>query len=233
MQAPSATSILSHGPDQFRVTVLQPTKPVRTVLFSVGRGGDPVRHLPLLAHLANQGCAVVAPHFDQLASPVPVVEELLSRARRLELAMEAFALPGLPSAGIGHSIGASMLLALVGGQAQTLARKQLSLRTKVGFDRLVLFTPAIDFFRAPGALDSVDTPILAWAGARDVITPPEQVEFLRNALEARTKVEVRLVEDAGHFTFMNDLPPHVVDPYPDRAAFLADLADEVAHFVTA
>src|SRR5665213_1920382 len=108
----SITSSLSDGPVLFQVTTLRPIDPVRTALFSAGGGGNPARHLPLLESLARQGCAVIAPHFDPLASPIPVEEELLSRARRLELAIAAFARPDLPIAGIGHSIGATMLIAL-------------------------------------------------------------------------------------------------------------------------
>jgi hypothetical protein len=44
-------------------------------------------------------------------------------------------------------------------------------------------------------------------------------------------VEVRLVEEAGHFTFMHELPPHIVDSHPDRDAFLASLTDDVCRFV--
>ena len=225
--------MLSDGPLLFPVTVLQPLEPVRTALFSVGRGGNPARHRPLLEHLASQGCTVIAPHFEPLATPIPVEQELLSRARRLQLAIKAFAQPDLPIAGIGHSIGATMLIALAGGQAQTLAGKRLSPGSKIDFDRLALFTPATDFFRAPGALDRVNTPVLAWAGAEDVITPPRQVEFLRDALKSRMKIGVHIVEHAGHFTFMNELPPHIVDPYPNRSEFLANLADEVSRFLAA
>jgi hypothetical protein len=71
-----------------------------------------------------------------------------SRARSLESAIRSFAREGLPIAGIGHSIGATMLLVMAGGHAQTLAGQKVSMAPKINFDRLVLFTPAMDFFRA-------------------------------------------------------------------------------------
>jgi len=226
------TSQLSDGPHSFEVMVFEAEQPSRTALFAAGRGGNPQRHLPLLHALAQQGCTVIAPHFEQLASPVPREDEMQARARSLELAVRAFAREGLPIAGIGHSIGATMLLVMAGGHARTLAGHKVSIAPKINFDRLVLFTPATDFFRAQGALTSVDAPILSWAGAKDTVTPPAQAAFLKEALEPRSPVEVRLVEEAGHFTFMHELPPHIADPHPDRNAFLASLTDDVCRFVT-
>jgi predicted dienelactone hydrolase len=102
-----------------------------------------------------------------------------------------------------------------------------------GLDRLVLTAPATDFVRAPGALDGVRAPILAWAGSADAIATPQQVRLLERALAPRVPVETRVVEGAGHFSFMNVLPPGVSETLPDRDAFLADLAIEVGRFVTA
>ena len=73
----------------------------------------------------------------------------------------------------------------------------------------------LDLFRAPGALDGVRLPILAWAGTKDEITPPAQVEFLNDVIEAPTPVEVHIVEGAGHFTFMNHPPPQTTDSAPE------------------
>lgn len=221
-----------NGPDPFEVTVFEAAEPVRTVMFAAGGGGNPRRHLPLLQSLAERGCTVIAPHFEQLASSVPTREELLSRARRLECAATSFARLDLPVAGIGHSIGATTLLVLAGAQARTLAGQSLCFRSQIVFDRLLLFTPATDFFRAFGALHSVRAPIFVWAGTKDTVTPSGQAEFLRDTLEPGVQVEVRVIEGAGHFTFMNELPPHVVDPHPGRDAFLANLADEVHRIVT-
>jgi hypothetical protein len=82
---------------------------------------------------------------------------------------------------------------------------------------LALLAPATDFFRGPGALDAVHLHILAWAGQRDAITPPSQVEFLKDALAGRGPVQVRAIEDAGHFSFMDVLPPQAAESLPDRA----------------
>jgi pimeloyl-ACP methyl ester carboxylesterase len=223
--------VLNDGEDSFEVTVVEAAAPSRVVLFSVGGGGNPRRHLPLLASLAAHGCTVAAPRFERMASSIPTGNDLALRARRLRLAIDHVVRPGLPVAGVGHSIGAAMLLALAGAQAWTRAGQRLSITPDTRIGRLVLLAPATDFFRPPGALEGVRMPILAWAGTKDEITPPAQAEFLNDAMGAAAPVEVRIVEGAGHFSFMNDPPPRTTDPLPDRDAFLADLADTVCRFV--
>lgn len=223
---------LRDGDASFAATVIAATRPVRTVLFAVGGGGDPGRHAPLLKTLAERGCMVVAPQCERLASPRPTAGELLSRARRLRLALDAVATSGLPVAGVGHSIGATVLLALAGGQVWLGPGQRIEIEPDPRVDRLVLMAPATGFFKAPGALDAVRAPILAWAGERDAITPLAQAEFLERALAGRVPVEVRVIAGAGHFSFMNTPPPHTTEPLADREAFLADLASEVGRFVT-
>ena len=95
----------------------------------------------------------------------------------------------------------------------------------------MLLAPATDFFLAPGALDGVRTPILAWAGTKDTITPPAQTKLLEKMLGTRIPVEVRVVEGAGHFSFMHVPPPQTTEPLPDRDAFLAELTTEVCRFI--
>ena len=88
------------------------------------------------------------------------------------------------------------------------------------------------FFQAPGALDGVRTPILAWVGGRDTITPPSQGEMIRRALRDRVAVDVRMEEGAGHFSFMHNPPPHAEETLENRDAFLARLTAEVVTFAT-
>jgi pimeloyl-ACP methyl ester carboxylesterase len=223
---------LNDGADSFEVTVVEAAEPSHVVLFSVGGGGNPERHLPLLTTLADHGCSVLAPHFGRLVSSIPTENDLLSRVRRLRLALDHIMRPGLPTAGVGHSIGATMLLALVGAQAWTRTGQCVSITSDTRFDRLVLLAPATDFFRPPGALDGVRLPILAWAGTKDEITPPAQTEFLNDVIGTSAPMEMHIVEGAGHFTFMNDLPPQTTDPFPNRDAFLADLAETMCRFIT-
>jgi alpha-beta hydrolase superfamily lysophospholipase len=215
----------------FEVTRLEADDAARLVLFSVGAGGDPERHLPLLQSLADHGCTVVAPHFERLASPIPTLEDLLVRARRLRLALDVAAQPALPVVGVGHSIGAAVLLALAGAAARTIARERVGIVRDDRVGRLALFAPVTDFFRAPRALDELCATIVAWAGTNDTITPPRQAELLKGAPNAR--VEVRAVDGAGHFSFMNVPPPRTSEPLADRDAFLSQLAEDVCRFALA
>jgi pimeloyl-ACP methyl ester carboxylesterase len=224
--------MLKDGDNSFDVTHVAPVQASHLVLFAVGGGGNPERHLPLLTSLAGHGCVVVAPHFERLTASAPTENELLLRARRLKLALDTVACPGLPVAGVGHSIGAAMLLALAGGEVWMRTRQRLEIAADTRLKRLALLAPATAFFQAPRALDAVRTPILAWAGTKDIITPPAQTEFLRHALHGRVPVQVRVIGGADHFSFMNSPPPGMTNPLPDSEIFLADLAGEIARFVT-
>lgn len=215
----------------YDVTRLDVEVPARVVLFAVGGGGNPERHDPLLFALAEQGCSVIAPHFERMISPVPTDDELELRARRLRCALDSIARAGVPTVGIGHSIGAATLLALVGGELWTGPGHALSIASDPRLTRLALLAPATGFFRAPGALEAVQTPLCAWVGTQDTLTPPSQAEFLRDTLSPRVPVELHTIEDAGHFSFMHDLPPQVIDPLPDRKIFLDRMTQELVRFV--
>jgi hypothetical protein len=52
-------------------------------------------------------------------------------------------------------------------------------------------------------------------------------------LESQVPIEIRLDERAGHFSYMDELPPNVTDTHPDRSTFLASLAHEVGQLVIA
>ena len=229
---PTRKISINDGTKTFEATVIDASLPLQTVLFAVGGGGDPARHLPLLSHLAAQGCTVVAPHFERMMSWVPTADDLLLRARRLTLALDAVSPPGMRVSGVGHSIGATMLLGLAGGHVWMHAGKRLDIIPDARLDRLALLAPATGFFQAPGALDEVQIPLLAWAGTEDEITPPSHVELLRDTLGSRIPLDIRITTDAGHFSFMNELPPTLVDPHPDREAFLEEIATEISRFLT-
>jgi pimeloyl-ACP methyl ester carboxylesterase len=222
------TRALQDGPESFDVTLLEAMPPARTVLFAVGGGGDPRRHLPLLEVLVARGCTAIAPHFERLVSPEPTGQHLAARARRLSLALDAFAPPQCPVVGVGHSIGATMLLALAGGQMWMRDGSRLAIAPDARIERLALFAPATGFFRLPGVLDAIGVPIIAWAGSQDTITPPDQAELLQSA--PGPGADVSIIEGAGHFSFMNSPPPHSIEPLADRDSFLADLAAQVARF---
>jgi pimeloyl-ACP methyl ester carboxylesterase len=222
---------LSDSEGAFDATLLEAGQPIRVVVFAVGSGGNPERHLPLLSSLVDCGCTVIAPHFERLVSLTPTSDALLLRARRLRLALDFISDQSLPVAGVGHSIGATVLLTLAGGQLWMHPEQCLSIRPDERVKRLILLAPATGFFQAPKALEAVRVPIQVWAGSTDTITPPTQSEFLKRSLETQVRVDLRVVDGAGHFSFMDTLPPHTTEPLSNREAFLADLAANICRFV--
>lgn len=227
------TQTLHDGTESFQVSVFGAAKNSPVVLFAVGAGGQPERYPTLLAALTESGCTVIAPHFERLASPVPSEADLALRARRLSLALDAFVRPGATVAGVGHSIGAATLVALAGGQMWLGPGRLVNIAPDDRLTRLALLAPPIGFFQAPGALDAVRLPILAWVGSEDGITPPAQTEWLADAMRDWQTVDVRVTPGAGHFSFMDLPPPHSTEPLPDKQAFLREYSSEVCKFVAA
>jgi len=229
----SDTNIVSNDLEPFTITRIEAEQPKCIALFAVGRGGNPARHHHLLQTMANRSCTVIAPHFEMLASSVPTKAELDMRIHRLEASIDSCAYSNLPIVGIGHSIGATALLALQGAEGETLDGQQLITGATPRLERLALLAPPTDFFRRPGALHRIKMPMKIWVGAKDTITPPAQSRFLMDVLAAQASVAVQVDPDAGHFTYMDELPPNVPEPHPDRNTFLAGLADEITAFLVA
>lgn len=222
---------LVDGQKPFDVTILESNVHSKTVLFAVGSGGDPGRHQGLLNILAGSGLTIVAPHFERLLSSTPSESDLLLRTRRLSLALDAVAQPESVVVGIGHSIGATALLALAGGHMWLDANRRIEVVPDQRLSRLVLLAPPTGFFQPPGALEEVTAPILAWAGSEDSITPPDQVHLLKRAMSSHVPVDVRVTDGAGHFSFMDVPPPRSLETMCDRQAFLDMLALEVRRYV--
>ncbi len=226
------TRMLQDGTESFEVSVHEAPVHSQLVLFAVGAGGQPERYVTLMDTLAESGCMIVAPHFDRLVSPDPGEEALTLRARRLSLALDAFVKPGRTAAGVGHSIGAAVLLALAGAQMWLGAGRRVSTITSDSrLTHLSLLATPTDFFQAPGALDAVKVPLQAWVGSADNITPPSQTERLAHAMRDRHTVDIRIIDGAGHFSFMDRVPPQTTEPLSTKQAFLQEYAREVCAFV--
>jgi predicted alpha/beta hydrolase family esterase len=228
-----STQQIQDGSEHFNVTILGPKEPTCIVIFAAGRGGNPMRHLSLLQAVAKHGCLTVAPHFNILLSTVPTIDEINTRIHKLELALKRYSRAGLPIIGIGHSLGCVLLLALAGAKACTLSGHQVISNSKWVFGKLALFAPPLAFFGYPGALKSIDTPsVYLRAGNKDTITPPDQISMFKKSLEIQTKVEFVVDKNAGHFSYMDELPPNVEDVQPERHAFLLNFVKDVIRFVT-
>lgn len=215
---------------EIEAVFLSAPNPTQSILFTAGSGGNPERHLPLLNSFAERGWTVIAPYFERIVTPFPSADELLSRENGLVVALDYLAEMRVPIVGVGHSIGATLLLALAGGQMWLRPGELLPIQKEDRIKKLVLFTPPTGYFQAPNALVEVQTPIQVWGGSLDVITPVDQMEILRTGLSPKTLVDFRFAEGAGHFSFMNTLPPNVKDHIEDRESFLLKLSEEVCRF---
>lgn len=225
------TQTLRDGTESFNVSIHEATKTSPVALFAAGPGGQPEPYSSLLSTLVESGFTIIAPHFERLTSPMPAESDLMLRARRLSLALDAFAQPCTTVTGVGHSIGASTLLALAGAQMWQGPGQRLNIAPDSRLTRLALLAPPTGFFRAPGALDAVKAPLLIWVGSEDSITPPAQIEWLAHAMNGRQTVDIRVTEGAGHFSFMDLQPPQTTDPLPDKQGFLRAYSAEVCKFL--
>lgn len=162
---------IQDGDKSFNISVHDAGSHSSVVLFAVGSGGQPERYHSLLEELIESGYTVIAPHFERLVSQHPNEDELTLRGRRLSLALDAFSHPGVSVVGVGHSIGAATLLALVGAQMWLEPGRQVNIIPEKRIVRLALLAIPTGFFQAPGALKAVNIPILIWVGSKDNITP--------------------------------------------------------------
>lgn len=61
--------------------LLRAPNPSQSILFAVGSGGNPDRHLPLLNSFSERGWTVIAPYFERIVNPFPSTEELIHRGK--------------------------------------------------------------------------------------------------------------------------------------------------------
>jgi len=226
------TSFIRNAGKDFEVTLLRAKEARHCILFAAGAGGSPLRHLKLLQTFWQNGISVVAPHFERSISAMPSKTDLLERSQRLALAQEKFGQQYASITGVGHSLGTVILLVHAGATAWTRTGEKVTYSGSQYLNQLVLLAPPADFFRAPAALASVQVPVKIWTGEKDTLTPPSQALFIQSELDIRTVTDVFVVKDAGHYTFMNTLPPHITDTHPSRESFLLGLGEEISRFVT-
>lgn len=167
-----------------------------------------------------------------LTSLTPTKEDLNERIEQLEIVLGLYSHVHQTLIGIGHSMGGTLLLTLAGGKALTFSGDRISPNSIWKFERLALLAPPVDFFLHPGALQSVNTQIYLRNGGKDNITPSSKALLLKQILEKQGQINFLLDEEAGHFSYMDELPPQVDDSQSNRKAFLLDLARNIAQFVT-
>jgi predicted dienelactone hydrolase len=229
------------------------------VVISHGSGGAPFTHRLLGAFLAREGFVVLLPEHpgnnrsdNSLANTEAILEQ---RPRDVRAAVDwAASADGFGEAAdatrvgiVGHSLGGYTALALAGGHPMAFAHEtsgKVPRAVVVAPDdrvaALVLFAPATPWFMAPGALSDVRVPILLLTAEHDPHTPAEHASWLLEGLPRGVGIEHRVVQGAGHYSFLAPFPSEMSRPgFPpsqdppgfDRVAFHDALYPEVAAFL--
>ena len=240
---------ISIGP--YPVTV-SPDAPVAAgrfplVVISHGSGGSHLLYRTIATRLAQRGYVVVLPEHpgnnrndNSLADSD---ENLVQRPRQILRALAAVAADrelGPRLSGkigmVGHSIGAYTALAVAGGQPSTRRGELVEVATDPRVAALVLLAPVAFWYVPERALQRVDAHILIYVGEADRAAPAWHAHLIQAQVPDPSRVEIRSVPRAGHYSFLSPFPPALkraafapsVDPEGfDREAFHANLGRDV------
>jgi predicted dienelactone hydrolase len=200
-------------------------------VISHGTGGSHLVYRTLGRHLARNGYVVAMPEHprnnrnnNELGGTAAI---LVNRPRHLQCVMDwAFSNEGLGAslihdnvAVVGHSLGGYTALALAGGiptafPQETSDRQPAKLCVSAD-DRikaLVLLAPATAWFMAPGALASVEVPILMYSAEKDPHTTAWHADVVKQGVSDKSLIEHRIVPNAGHFAFLTPFPEAMTNP---------------------
>jgi predicted dienelactone hydrolase len=189
------------------------------VVISHGSGGYPLLYRTIGAYLARHGYVVALPEHpgnnrnDNALNST--VENLVNHPRHIRLTIDAVSADAHfkdrvqpdNTAIIGHSMGGYTALAVAGGQPWTEKGERVEVESDGRVKALVLLAPATSWFMPEDALCKVNIPILLLAAEHDPFTPRWQGELVLDRLPDRSRVTYRVIENAGHFSFLSPFPP--------------------------
>jgi len=222
------------------------------VVISHGGGGWNIVYRTISTHLARNGYIVVAPeHYKNNRNDNELedtTENLENRPRHISLTIDTLVsnpdfrehVSAIRVAIIGHSMGGYTALAIAGGVPWTKDNQKVSVVRDPRISALVLLAPAAAFFIPEDSLKNVTLPILMLAAEHDPITPRWQDDVVLDGVPDRSKVTFRVIENAGHLSFLSPYPDHLkrqgffpaMDPEGfDREAFHEELPIELEEFL--
>ncbi|BCN29173.1 alpha/beta hydrolase family protein [Anaeromicropila herbilytica] len=201
------------------------------VLISHGSGGGNLLYRTLAHYLAGHGFIVGMPEhpFNNFNNNTleGTVENLENRPRHINIAIDWF-LGSEKYSGviksdsisiIGHSTGGCTALSVAGGIPTSLPNesldgkpRQIHVSHQKKISSLVLLAPGTVWFKEKGALSGVDIPILMINAEKDEFIEPFQARIVLEGVVDSGKVEQRIVENAGHFSFLSPFPEFMITP---------------------
>lgn len=249
LEQPSATAF---GPYMLEVkpdaTIQEGRYPL--ILVSHGNGGSPFAYRSITTYLAQHGYIVaLIEHYGNNRNDNHLeytLENLTLRPRHIGLTLD-FLLSD-PQFGahidaqrigmVGHSMGGYTALAVAGGVPHTEQGEEIEVTADARIRTIVLFAPGTGWFF--NSLRNVTIPILLMIGERDTFTPRWNADIVLWGVPDRSKVTLREVKNAGHFSFLTPFPPSMKSPdfLPstdpegfDREKFHKILPEEVLGFL--
>ncbi|MBF0501708.1 MAG: alpha/beta fold hydrolase [Candidatus Riflebacteria bacterium] len=222
------------------------------IVISHGGGGSHLVYRTIGTHLAKNGYIVAMPeHPGNNRSNNELEgthENLVNRPRHIRLTIDAISSDAryhdcvqvASTAIIGHSMGGYTALAVAGGIPWSKTRERVDVVSDPRVRALVLLAPATAFYYPEDSLRNVTVPILMLVAEHDDITPRWQAELVLDRVPDRTQVTFRVIENAGHLSFLSPFPLHMrnakflpsTDPNGfDREKFHEQLPAEILSFL--
>lgn len=194
------------------------------VVVSHGKGGSHLLYRTLGAHLAKSGYVVALlehPGNNRNNNDLDGTHEnLVNRPRHVRLTMDAVSSDARFSgcvqpnnaAIIGHSMGGYTALAVAGGTPWSEARQRVDVVPDPRVRALVLLAPATAWYLPEDSLRNVTVPILMLIAEHDPYTPRWHADLVLDGVADRAQVTWRVIENAGHFSFLSPFPPQMKNP---------------------
>lgn len=191
------------------------------VVISHGNGGSHLVYRALSTHLARNGYVVaMLEHAGNNRNNNELEgthENLVNRPRHVRLTIDAVSSdPQLSAcvqpdnvAIIGHSIGGYTALAVAGGTPWSETRQRVDVVADPRVRALVLLAPATAWYLPEDSLSQVSVPILMLVAEHDPFTPRWHADLVLDRVPDRAQVTCRVIENAGHFSFLSPFPPQM------------------------
>ncbi|WP_039948142.1 alpha/beta hydrolase family protein [Leptospira fainei] len=220
------------------------------VIISHGNGGSHLLYRTISTYLAKNGYVVaMLEHYgnnrnDNILENTN--ENLVNRPTHVSLTIDALlserrlgkSILTDSIAVIGHSMGGYTALALAGGVPWTKQGEKIEVPSDSRVQAIVLMAPGAGWFM--NSLSKVTVPILLLIAEHDPITPRWNAEVVLDSVPDRSLVTFRMIENAGHFSFLSPFPTAMKNPgFPpstdpagfDRERFHKNLPNDILNFL--